>query len=157
MSDGALDLKKLSMSEIQNLTIEDIPRVKRSSILKYAVPAFDAMLTVQPYVYDAIYMHRHIGGKIHANFGGGIIRDVMGPDYDCHPDEFFKMPWSRLVATANIYSYGDIRSTFAKLDDKLYKKFFDVQGFEKFVRGKPVPEQLDTLWELAEFLEGKGF
>ena len=157
MLDEALDLRKLTGVEIQNLTLQDIPRVKRSSILNATLDIFVTVVREKNYVYDAVYMHRHICGNVHFNLGGSLIWLVMGPDYDCYPGEFFKLPWSRLVVTANIYSYGDIRSTFPRLDDKLYKKFFDVQGFEKFVRGKPVPEQLETLWELAEFLEGKGF
>lgn len=157
IEDVRLDLRTLSTEQIIALTAEAAYTVKRSSILYYTVSAFTEMLSDEKYQFDPTYMHRHVAGKVHCNFGGSIIRKVLGPDYNCHATEFLILPWARFVVVANMFSYNDVRSTFNRINDKLYNKFFKSSGWEPYDLRGDIQTQLPILLDLANHLEEKGF
>ncbi len=148
------------MLEIEVVAQKMISELSISEQLRFTVGTFKEMLSDPDYLYDDHYMHRHIDGKVHCNFGGSLIRHVLGKEYDCVPYLFFDPVegpiFSSVVNDMNMLSYGNIRDVFRKTDDKTYKKVFDKTGFE-MDRKIGIKDRLDKYIEMADYIKSKGF
>lgn len=141
------------------MDVNELLMYKRSALLRFGIDCFHDMMNDGVYTVDDTFIHHKVGGEVRANFGGGIIRHLEGAGFHCTPENMFDYPWAPLVCQLNHFRYGNIRATYlrAKIDDKLFAKFFKEEIF-------PIDWSLETtdpvlllqLMDLATHLEKAG-
>jgi len=151
-----MDIFAMSPSDFDSLTPSTIPAIKRSDLLRWTIAQYKELMGDPQYVPETDYYHRIINGQVHSSFAGSMVRFIKGPTYNCVPETLSKEPWSQLLTTAYQLGEGDIRSTMRKVDDKLYKKFFDVNAYGALHRSIKFPERFVVLSEMADFISSKG-
>ena len=151
------DLFSLTKDQIFDLDNPDIALIPKSNLLRFTIAQFKEMLFDDKYVYDYSYIHRIIDGKVHCDFGGSIVRFLMGPDWSCEPWILFELKWSPLVCQANLLAMGNIRDTMRRVDDKLFAKFFKSPVYDPLDNTVDIPQRLGQLEEMADYLQKAGF
>lgn len=127
----------------------------RSQLLITGIELFKEMLNDPLYTFDDLRIHHVLpDGKVGSNFGGSLIRHLMGPSFHCTPANLFDYPWATLVCQLNHLRRGEIRACFPRVDDKTYRKFFKKEAYPISSRLETLdPILLDQLDDLVKFLQ----
>jgi hypothetical protein len=137
---------------------QSLLQVPRSALLEYNIGLYKEMQQDANYVTEDMDIHTKIGNTVFANFGGALIRSIMGPTFDCTPDNLFKHDWAPLVCQLNLMRWGNIRGCYPRIDYKTVIKVFGTENFPTGSRLMSINDDtfLPLMHEYLEFLKSKG-